>query len=77
MVEEGRDVDELVLQWHRIFTLGGLVATLPWLVHPIIRSWPLKTFLMPRKGHRSGSGHVMKVYNFICHEGETPILTKS
>ena len=36
--EEGRDVEGLINSWHHMFTLGGLVATLPWLVHPLITS---------------------------------------
>lgn len=61
MVEEGRDVDRLISEWHRVFTLGGLIATLPWLINPIIRNRYLKTFLMPSKGHNTGSGHIMSV----------------
>lgn len=61
MVEEGRDVDRLISEWHHVFTLGGLVATLPWLVNPIIRNRYFKTFFMPSKGHSTGSGHVMSV----------------
>lgn len=65
MVEEGRDVNELILQWHNIFTLGGLVATLPWLIHPIISNSLLRGILMPHKGHATGSGHIMAVRTLI------------
>lgn len=61
MVEAGRDVDGLINEWHSVFTLGGLVATLPWLVHPIISNRLFKPFFMPRKSHSRGSGHVMSV----------------
>ena len=61
MVENGRDVDHLIKEWHHIFTLGGLIATLPWLINPIITSRYLKPFLMPSKRHGTGSGHVMTV----------------
>ena len=61
MVENGRDIDGLISEWHRTFTLAGLVATLPWLLGPIITNRYLKSFLMPSKGHRTGSGHVMTV----------------
>ena len=64
MVEQGRDVDGLINEWHSIFTLGGLVATLPWLVHPIISNRLLKRFFMPSKGNSKGSGHVMTVSDF-------------
>ena len=61
MVENGRDIDGLISEWHRTFTLAGLVATLPWLIGPIITNRYLKSFLMPSKGHRTRSGHVMTV----------------
>lgn len=61
MVEKGHDVDRLINEWHRVFTLGALVATLPWLLNPIITNRFLKPFLMPSKRHGTGSGHVMAV----------------
>lgn len=61
MVESGSDVDHLIGEWHRAFTLGGLVATLPWLMDPIITNRYLKPFLMPSKRHDIGSGHIMRV----------------
>jgi len=67
MIEQGRDVDNLIESWHDMFTMGGLVATLPWLVHPVITSWLFKDYLMPRKGHKGGSGHIMSVCYFFVH----------
>lgn len=61
MVDSGHDVDHLISDWHQVFTLGGLIATLPWLISPIIKSRYMKRFLMPHKRHGSGSGHVMMV----------------
>lgn len=61
MVEKGRDVDRLIGEWHRVFTLGGLIATLPWLIGPIINNRYLKPFLMPSKWHGHGIGHIMRV----------------
>ena len=61
MVQSGCDVDGLISEWHHEFTLGGLVATLPWLVRPIITNPWLKRFLMPTKGNSTGSGHIMSV----------------
>ena len=61
MVDKGRDVDRLISEWHRVFTLGGLIATLPWLVVPIINNRYLKPFLMPSKWHGHGTGHIMRV----------------
>lgn len=61
MVEAGHDVENLIKSWHDMFRLGGLVATLPWLIHPLINAYPFNKYLMPRKGHRSGSGHIMSV----------------
>lgn len=66
MVERGCDVDGLISEWHHVFTLGGLVATLPWLIHPIITNPWLKRFLMPSKLHSTGSGHIMSVSQASC-----------
>ena len=54
MVQQGQDVGGLIQAWHDMFRLGGLVATLPWLVHPIV-----KRFFMPQKGDMRGSGKIM------------------
>lgn len=67
MVEQGRDVQDLIKSWHDMFHLGGLVATLPWLIHPIISSPVLKNYLMPQKGQSRGSGYVMSVSNKWAH----------
>ena len=61
MVQNDCDVDGLIGEWHHEFTLGGMVATLPWLVVPIIKNPWLKRFLMPTKGNSTGSGHIMSV----------------
>ena len=69
MVEKGEDVNGLIKHWHHVFTLGGLVGTLPWLIHPIITNNWLKRFLMPNKSHHSGAGHIMNVRNpFEIHQ---------
>lgn len=61
MVEKGSDIDGLISQWHRVFPLGGLLATLPWLINPLITNRFLNRFLMPSKRQSIGSGHVMTV----------------
>ena len=60
-VAQEKDVNALIESWHDMFRLGGLVATLPWLIHPLITSWPLKRYLMPHKGQSRGSGAIMSV----------------
>ncbi|KAI4129722.1 MAG: hypothetical protein LQ338_002106 [Usnochroma carphineum] len=62
MVQQGREVDGLISEWHRVFTLGGLVATLPWLINPLIHNAILKRYLMPSKRQAWASGHVMSVH---------------
>ncbi|KAL8833986.1 MAG: hypothetical protein Q9170_003988 [Blastenia crenularia] len=51
MVEQGSEVNGLISEWHRVFTLGGLVASLPWLINPLIHHPLLKKLLMPSKRH--------------------------
>ena len=69
-VDQEQDVDGLIEAWHDMFRLGGLVATLPWLIHPLITSWPLKRYIMPHKGQDSGSGSIMSV----CGDPDQTIL---
>lgn len=74
-VEKGADVDNLIGSWHNMFLLGGLVSTLPWLVHPLITSWPLKKFIMPHKGLPYGSGAIMEAHGkFFQHRLDNPQL---
>ena len=63
MVKAGRDVDKLISEWHKMFTLGGLLATLPWLIYPIISNPFLKPFFMPSHTNptKMGSDHVISV----------------
>lgn len=62
MVASESDVRGLISNWHRMFKLGGLVGTLPWLVHPIINAPVLRRYFMPQKGQASGSGYIMSVH---------------
>ena len=63
MIKEGNDVYGLIREWHAVFPLGGLVSTLPEIIHPLITNRWLKKYLMPQKGHKRGSGHIMSVSN--------------
>ena len=60
-VAQGKDVGGLIKAWHDMFRLGGLIATVPWLIHPLITSWPLRRYMMPQKGQSTGSGVIMSV----------------
>lgn len=74
-IEQERDVEDLIKSWHDMFLLGGLVATLPWLVHPLLTSWPLNKYLMPRKGLPYGSGYVMESHGkFFQYRLDNPEL---
>ena len=61
MVEKGSDVDGLIREWHRMFPWGGLLASLPWLINPILLNNLLKRYLMPSKMQNIGTGHIMSV----------------
>ncbi|KAL8901482.1 MAG: hypothetical protein Q9207_005180 [Kuettlingeria erythrocarpa] len=67
LVEKGADVEGLIKSWHDMFFLGGLVATLPWIIHPLITTWPLKKYLMPQKGQSYGSGAIMESHARFFH----------
>lgn len=68
MIQEGREVDDLIVSWHDMFALAGLVATLPWLINTAITTWPFKSSWMPRKGHSGGAGHIMNVHERLFRE---------
>ncbi|KAL8671556.1 MAG: hypothetical protein Q9168_003941 [Polycauliona sp. 1 TL-2023] len=59
MVQQGHEVNGLITEWHQAFTLGGLVASLPWLINPLIHNPLFKKYLMPSKRQDWGSGHIM------------------
>ena len=39
--------------------LAGLVATLPWLMNPILKNPLWKRYMMPKAGDNSGTGRIM------------------
>ena len=61
MVETGSDVNDLIKEWHRMFPMGRLLASLLWLIHLILSNSILRPLLMPSKAHGVGSGHIMLV----------------
>lgn len=60
-VREGRDVGGLIQAFHNMAPLAGLVAALPWLMNPIIKSPLLGRYLMPKPGDGTGTGKIMLV----------------
>ncbi|KAL8974487.1 MAG: hypothetical protein Q9197_001277 [Variospora fuerteventurae] len=77
MVEQGCEVNGLISEWHRAFTLGGLVATLPWLINPLIHHPFFKRFLMPSKRQDWGSGHIMRSHERLFkHRLRKPELAR-
>lgn len=61
MVANCSETDGLIQEWHRMFPIGGLLASLPWLFGPVVSNRWLKPFLMPNKANKSGSGYIMSV----------------
>lgn len=60
-VREGRDVGGLIQAFHDMAPLAGLIATLPWLMNPIIKNPLFSRFLMPKSGDGTGTGRIMLV----------------
>ena len=60
-MENGCDVDGVIASLHGQALFAGLIASLPWLVNPFVKHRLLKTFLLPHKGDKTGTGKLMAV----------------
>ena len=60
-VESGCDVDGVIASLHGQTRFAGLMASLPWLVNPIVKHRVLKNVLLPHKGDKTGTGKLMAV----------------
>ena len=63
-VKHGQDVDGFIAGIYSMSWFAGLIATLPWLMNPLIHNNLTKRFFLPRSGDKSGTGQVMKVFGF-------------
>lgn len=64
-IEEGRDVHNLIENFHKMAPFAAVVGTLPWIVRPIMESALGRWLFMPRPGDNTGTGQIMAV-SFAC-----------
>ncbi|MCJ1407333.1 hypothetical protein MMC19_001404 [Ptychographa xylographoides] len=67
-VKHGQDVDGFIAGIYSMSWFAGLIATLPWLMNPLIHNNLTKRFFLPRSGDKSGTGQVMKYQDKMVEE---------
>ena len=60
-VKNGCDLDGVIASLHGQAVSAGLIASLPWLVSPIIKHPLFERYLLPHKGDKTGTGKLMTV----------------
>ncbi|KAL5382175.1 hypothetical protein PMIN06_003836 [Paraphaeosphaeria minitans] len=67
-VEQGRDVEGLIQNFHDMAPMAGLVAALPNWVNPLMNAPILGDYLMPSPGDGTGTGKIMKYRDDMLRE---------
>ena len=66
-IQQGRDVENLIDNFHKMAPFAAVVGTLPWIVRPILESSIGKSLFMPKAGDNTGTGKIMAVsIAFLC-----------
>jgi hypothetical protein len=60
-VEQGKDVENLIKNFHDMAPFVAVVGALPWLCKPILEHPLTRRFAMPKSGDSSGTGNIMAV----------------
>lgn len=60
-VKNGKDVENLIENFHNMAPMAGLVAALPHIMNPILNAPVLGNWLMPYSGDGTGTGKIMQV----------------
>ncbi|MCJ1391461.1 hypothetical protein MMC18_004325 [Xylographa bjoerkii] len=58
-IKHGQDVNGFISSIYGMSYFAGLIATLPWLMRPLLQHPYLKRFLLPHEGDGSGTARVM------------------
>lgn len=71
-VKQGKDVENLISDFHEMTPMAGVLAAVPWLIIPILTNPLFKRYLIPRSGDSTGTGRIMAVSNetpaFPCYK---------
>ncbi|KAJ9201541.1 hypothetical protein DTO164E3_3434 [Paecilomyces variotii] len=58
-ITQGRDVENLIENFHDMAPFAAVVGALPWLVRPFLENFITRRYLMPKPGDNSGTGKIM------------------
>jgi hypothetical protein len=64
-VEQGKDVENLIKNFHDMAPFAAVVGALPWLCKPILEHPLTRRFAMPKPGDSSGTGKIMAVSSSV------------
>ncbi|KAI1129661.1 cytochrome P450 monooxygenase [Nemania abortiva] len=67
-VREGRDIANLIHNFHAMAPFAAVVGALPWLCAPFLQSALTKRFFMPKPGDGSGTGKIMAFRDALLKE---------
>ena len=60
-VKEGRDIENLIDNFHKMAPFAAVVGALPWLARPFLENPITRRFAMPKPGDGTGTGKIMAV----------------
>lgn len=60
-VKEGRDIEDLIGNFHKMAPFAAVVGALPWLARPFLENAITRRFAMPKPGDGTGTGKIMAV----------------
>ncbi|KAI9789482.1 MAG: hypothetical protein M1816_006024 [Peltula sp. TS41687] len=67
-IKEGRDVENLIDNFHKMAPFAAVVGALPWIARPILESSIGRWLLMPRPGDNTGTGKIMAFRDGLLKE---------
>jgi cytochrome P450 len=65
-VEQGKDVENLIKNFHDMAPFAAVVGALPWLCKPVLEHPLTRRFAMPKSGDSSGTGKIMAVSSLLA-----------
>lgn len=60
-ITQGRDVENLIENFHKMAPFAAIVGALPWLARPFLENPITRRYFMPKPGDGSGTGKIMAV----------------
>ncbi|CAG8904564.1 unnamed protein product [Penicillium egyptiacum] len=58
-ISQGRDVENLIENFHQMAPFAAIVGALPWLARPFLENPITRRYFMPKPGDGSGTGKIM------------------